>query len=230
MPEDRQFELVEVARKKRTGSSGRTARKPAEQAGNPDAGQRHRYANVDDPHGLRRRRANGAVSDGDFLRAARESSGKEIRLHHEEGPGSAGSTEEPKSGTARREPAERSAEPHRSHASGRGRRYHDYGTVSLGSLPQAEPDSAQKASDHPAAGAEHSSGGDVYTRMMNRKYKGKNKRLIRILIVIAVLVAALVLAFFFSRRTVGDTLLPKPDVESLPEETFQEAETIQSNE
>ena len=74
MSEDRQLELVEVTRKKQTGNSGRTAASAAKQPGNPGSGQRHRYANVDDPYGLHRRRANGAASDGDFLRATQASS------------------------------------------------------------------------------------------------------------------------------------------------------------
>lgn len=230
MSEDRQFELVEVTRKKRTGSPGRTAPKAAEQPGNPDAGQRRRYANVDDPYGLRRRRANGAASDRDFLRAAQACSEQESRLHHEGGPEAASRTGEPKSGTAQREPAESSAEARRSHSHSRGQRYHDYGSVTLGSLPQQDPVAGETAENPVGIGSERPSGGDVYTRVMNRKYKGKNKKLIRIWVAVVVLVAALLLAFFFSRRTVEDTLLPKPEVESLPEETFQEAETIQSNE
>ena len=78
--------------------------------------------------------------------------------------------------------------------------------------------------------SERPSGGDVYTRVMNRKYKGNSKKWIRIWIAVIVLVAALLLVFFFSRRTIEDTLLPKPNEESLPEETFKEVETIQSNE
>ena len=64
---------------------------------------------------------------------------------------------------------------------------------------------------------------------MSRKYDGKRKQMRRIWIVIAVLLSVFLLAFFLTRRTVKDTLLPKPDVESLPEETFQTGETIQSN-
>ena len=232
MSEDRQFELVEVTRKKQTGSSGRTAQKAAEQPGDSGSGQRHRYANVEDPYGLRRHRANGAASDGDFLRAAQANSEKEIRLHHEQTSESAWRTGEDESGAPQTDRIGAPGETHRSHSHSRGSRYRDYGTVSLGSLPRQDSDAADKAADNLTSGtvSERPSGGDVYTRVMNRKYKGNSKKWIRIWIAVIVLVAALLLVFFFSRRTIEDTLLPKPNEESLPEETFKEVETIQSNE
>ena len=231
MSEDRQLELVEVTRKKQTGNSGRTAASAAKQPGNPGSGQRHRYANVDDPYGLHRRRANGAASDGDFLRATQASSEKEIRLHHETAAGDGRRAEASRPAAARPDRAGASGEAHRSHAHSRGRRYHDYGSVSLGSLPQQDSAAAADSRADPSAGAasEHSSGSDIYARVMSRKYNGKRKQMRRIWIVIAVLLTVFLLAFFLTRRTVKDTLLPKPDVESLPEETFRTGETIQSN-
>ena len=252
MDDERNFELIEVTRKRRPEKGGRHA-SAGGAARTDEPARAHRYANVDDPKGLHRRHAADAAPGGTQVAQADGSlhleevqgvdalafhsadghvrdanvSGETGRVHHSTHSSQEASHHTHHSGHVSQAASHHThSSTHRSH-----RQYQDYGDVDLGPLPALDLDAlTEEPAGQNAPAPARASGEDVYVKVMNRKYRKSSQLMIRIWIAVIILAAAVLLVLILSRTAMQDDLLPRPERESaFPSETAGEAETMRSN-
>ncbi len=112
-----------------------------------------------------------------------------------------------------------------SHSEHRRRSYNDFGTLDLGSLEDQKPEAKTAAApaSAPTNGQLQKEFLDKYNTVLNRRYHIRNrKKTVRILAIIALILAVFLLSMFGIGALRGQTseTLIKPELETLPVETL----------